>query len=195
MIQRDPLISLTEARALLLPRVPQFIQALNLSMASWNSSPPAYAVHMDPPARATIIHRFWYGYCGQLLSSDPGVRFKDLRGQRYLVVDETICIRFKLIDDSYLSRNLPTRQSRLWNAQLALEGPDIPRLDRLELGYISDITGTQVLRAYILLRVRDSVVWLWQILGVRDDTFQFARIPGATDMLGQLRFAYDDFST
>ena len=187
-------ISLPQARSLLLPKVPQFVEALVRSMDDWVSSPPRYAIHMDSAARATIIHHFWYGHCTHLLSTDPGVQFRKMRGQRYLVVNDRVWIRFKLVDDSYLSKNLPTTQSILWNAQLPLESPEIPRLDRLEFGYILDITGTKILRAYILLRLRKIVVWLWQVWGARDDVFPFAQIDRGSDMLGRLRFAYDDYS-
>ena len=35
---------------------------------------------------------------------------------------------------------------------------------------------------------------LWQVWGAKDDVFEFAHVPGGTDMLGRLRFAYNDFS-
>ena len=195
MFQQSQHMSLSEARELLLPHTPQFIEALRRSMNDWVTSPTRYAIHMDTAARAMILNRFWYGNCNQLLAAESTIEFRTLRGQRYLVVDGRVCVRFKLIDDSYLSRNLPTRQALRWNAQLPLESLDLPRLDRLEFGYIPDITGTKVLRAYILLRLRSTVVWLWQVWGARDDVFPFANVARGVDMLERVRFAYDDFST
>ena len=183
--------SLQQAIAVLMPRMPQFAQVLALSMASWLSSPPVYLIDMDQTARAIIFNRLWYGYCQRLMSGDSGIRFHNLQGQRYLVVDDVVLLRFKLVDRNHLSRNMPTRQSLRWNAQMSL---NIPDLARLEFAYFPDATWTRIERAYVLLRLRKHVVWLWQVWGARDDVFEFAQTPGGTDMMGRLRFAYNDFS-
>ena len=194
MVQQTQYISLPQARTMLMSRMSQFAQVLALSMASWVSSPPGYLMDMDQAARATIIHRFWYGHCQRLMAGDPGIRFQNLRGQRYLVVDDAVLMRFKLVNRNHLSSNMPTLQSLRWNAQMVLDIPDQPELARLEFAYLPDATWTRIERAYVLFRHHKHVVWLWQVWGAKDDVFEFAHVPGGTDMLGRLRFAYNDFS-
>ena len=189
------LITLPDAQTMLLPRLSAFAGALGQSRDAWVSSPISYSLHMDESARATIINNHWYGFVEPLLRQDPGVELRKLRGQRFLAIDDLIWLRLKRISDTYFSSNYPTRQSRAWNSQLALPPcSDMPRVDRLEFGYIPDITGTQVVRAYILLRLRKSVDWLWQVWGQKDDNFPFAKLANGTDAFGKVGYAYHDFS-
>ena len=124
----------------------------------------------------------------------PGIVLRKYRGQWFLEIDGRVWVRFKRLDNAYLSRNQPTPQSLAWNAQKALPLSNIPQVDRLEFGYIPDIAGTQVLRAYILRRLEHSVDWLWQVWGQKDDKFPYATMPGGTDAFGKVGYAYHDFS-
>ena len=186
-----PYISLPNAQASLMSRMPKFAQILALSMMSWSSSSPAYLTDMDQTARAKIVNCFWYSHCRRGFSGDPGIEFSTLNGQRYIKVDDTLLLRFKLVTKKHLSRNFPTKQSLYWNAQLPL---DIPDLARLELAYYPDETWTKIERAYVLYRLHNKIVWMWQIWGAKDDVYEYAHVPRGTDMLGRLRFAYNDFS-
>ena len=96
--------------------------------------------------------------------------------QRFLVIDERIILRFKLIDNNFHSRNYPTKRAIQWRLQQPFAG--IPRCERLELGYRVDITGTIISTrnpsdafATLLKVGLDRIVWMWQIAGEQIDTF------------------------
>ena len=188
----EQFISLPEAREILAPRLPAFANALGIAVRTWATGLSQYHRVLDESARAIIINQIWNTTVRSLLYDDTGVKFLKVSGQRFLYIDERISLRFKLVDTLYLSKNYPTSRALAWNRQLTL--PGIPRAGRVELGYIPDLTGTDIKCACVLLRVDDTVVWLWQIWGVRDDTFgQYVRQDG-TDMLGRVVFAYEDYS-
>ena len=187
-------ITLRQAQQLLSSRVPMFATVLKLGMLELLASPPIQLIDMTTTNKAANLNSFLYGNSRRRFAEDPGVEFKDLNQQRYLVMDAKVWLRFKLLKSDHLSRNLPTRQSLLWNAQLPLAGSTIQRLDRLELGYMPDALWTGIDKAYILLRVQNKVVWLWQIWGPRDDVFSYSQTATGADMFGEVRFAHHDYS-
>ena len=191
---QNQFITLHQTQQLLTSRVPSFASVLKLSMLELFASTPMQLIDMSATNKAANLCSYFYGNATRRFAVDPGVEFKDMNQQRYLVVDGQVWLRFKLLKSDHLSRNLPTRQSLLWNAQLPLEGPIIPRLDRLELGYMPDALWTGIDKAYILLRVQKKVVWLWQIWGPRDDVFPYSQTATGTDMFGEVRFAHHDYS-
>ena len=163
-----------------------------MAMRVWAAGPPVLHQFLDESARATVMHRLWYGFVEQRLREDPDVDFKSSLGQRFLVVSGSVVVRFKLVDRYYLSRNYPTKRSLAWKSQNYLR--DIPPASRLEFGYIPDITGTVPVRACMLLRLGNDILWLWQVLGERDDSFFSVTSVEGADLFGRNGFAYDDFS-
>ncbi len=188
----EHLITLPRAQNLLASKIPSFVSALGMTMKTWTASPPVFHQLLDESARATVMHRFWYGFVEQNLRQDSDVEFKSSLGQRFLVVSGKVVVRFKLVDRYYLSKNYPTKRSLAWKRQDHLRG--IPPASRVEFGYIPDITGTVLVRACMLLRLGNDILWVWQVLGERDNSFFSATPVEGTDLFDRQVFAYDDYS-
>ena len=163
-------ITLTETQRILQqPRINALTGALRSSIDTWNSALASAQMVLDKSARAMIINQYWYSFVNLALGGDEGVVLRNDQLQRFLVIDERIILRFKLIDNNFHSRNYPTKRAIQWSLQKPFAG--IPQCERLELGYRLDITGTIVRDAFVLLKVGDRIVWMWQIGGERIDTF------------------------
>ena len=188
-------ITLPDPKSVLIPRMPALANALGMAFHTWVHGSPAQLAILDETARAVCISQYWYEYVRRNCSKDTQVTFHDVQNQRFVFVDDSypIILRIKQVSDSYLSKNAPTHRSLGWNRQIQLDG--IPPGFRLELGYIPDLTGTTVSRACILFRLQNNVIWHWQIWGVQDTTLASAVRPNGTNMLGDVVFTYDDFST
>ena len=185
-------ISLPEAQGILYPdRVRSFVDALRDTLQSWNSELSSAQMVLDPAARAMNFSRYWYYNANIKLRDDSGVKFSTVQNQRLFTIDESIILRFKLIDRKFKSKNYPTRTAMRWRLQYSL--PGFPPCERLEFGYRLDLTGTVIQDAFIILRVGTTIVWLWQLWGPKLDTF-----PIQLDLtpLGQAQpvvFAYDNY--
>lgn len=181
-------IGMANAQVILRPRMPDLTVALRRSVHEWNTGLAPYHLRLDEYARAVVVNKLWYSYAEQLLFGDAGVAFHQESNGKYLVVDDSLVLRFKHLDGAYRTRNFPTRRAKAWNSQLHF--PNIPPLARLDLGYRLDVTGTVVLDAMVMLTVGKQSVWRWQIWGA--SISEFAASP--KDMLGRLVYAHDDYS-
>ena len=185
-------MTLTEARANLAPFMPVLTGALKLAVQNWNDRPPMEHQILDEIARGVIIGQHWYEFVNRLLDDEPRVQFHHISGQRFFCVDETIILRIKHVNRYNISRNYPTSRALRWNRQLPLMG--VPASTRLEFAYKMDLTGTVVDRACILLRFSNAILWMWQVWGMRDDTFAQTSDQVSKDLFDRGIFAYDDYS-
>ena len=112
-----------------------------------------------------------YFYSRMEEAPEHGVRFerREDRGQHYVVFEDRLAVRVKQIDKQYLSWNLPTPHSRLWNLQL--QAPGMEPLPKLELGYHLDALMNGYRSIHLLQRVDKIVDWREQIYGARTDAF------------------------
>lgn len=198
------LMSLEEAQDILRPRMQSFTDALAHCQKIWNAGrdgavpqqgyEQGYAfAHMslDASARATILNQEWYTYANKTLSGDRGVVFAKDQLQRFIIIDERLIVRFKLLDRDLCSRNYPTDRAQGWELQLPLDG--IPPVARLTYGYRLDLTGVEVKDAFVTHPRGDINEWVWQTSGERIDTFA---IPLRLRAVGQPEvkvFAYDNY--
>ena len=163
-------ITLTETQRILQPpRINALTGALRNSINTWNTALASAQMVLDKSARAMVINQYWYSFTNLALGDDEGVILSIDQLQRFLVIDERIILRFKLIDNNFHSSNYPTERAIQWRLQYPFAG--IPACERLELGYRLDITGTVIKDAFVLLRVGDRIAWMWQIGGEQIDTF------------------------
>ena len=181
-------IDLEGARAILQSRVPAFAVSLRKAIHEWNNRFGAYHAILDEFARAVLINQLWYAYSSQALHGDAGVLLDKYGNRYYYVLDDSVVLRFKHVDDAYRSWNHPTLRALAWGAQASL--PTIPPLAKLELGYRLDLTGTVVRDAVVMLNYNGRSLWRWQIWGRPID--EFAATP--RDAFGRAVYSHDDFS-
>ena len=186
-------ITLPDVQRILDPgRVRSFVGALRDTLKTWNTELASAQMVLDPAARAMNFSRYWYYNANLALSDDTGVKFNTVQNQRMFTIDERIILRFKLIDRAFKSKNYPTRKATQWRLQYPL--PVFPPCERLEFGYRLDLTGTGVEDAFILLRVGNTVVWLWQLWGARIDTFPIQLDLTPIGQTQPIVFAYDNYA-
>ena len=167
----EPLISLENARAALHSRMQGFTDALVECQKIWNKEFAFAQMTLDSSARAHVLNQYWYAFARNIFSGDTGVVFSMEQLQRYVVVDERVIIRFKLLDGKLCTRNYPTAHAVDWRLQIPLEG--LQPCARLHYGYRMDITGTKVRDAFVTLPQGSFNEWVWQTSGEPIDTFGF----------------------
>lgn len=187
-------ITLPKAQSLLQPdRVPAFVRALKNSMHVWNTTLSQSQLVLSSSTRAGVINDYWYYFANQQLGGKAGISVQQEQLQRFLVVDDQLIVRFKLVDQNLRSRNYPTSMSKNWNNQLPLKG--IPSLSRCEFGYRLTLTGTAIEDAFLLLRSGEKLLWVWQVFGSQIDTIPI-QLPFPSPGQPQPSvFAYTDLSS
>ncbi len=186
-MQSPHYIALPKAMTILQPYVPDFARCLKRSVHEWNTGLGHLHVQLDEFARSVIINRLWYTSAEQILPPSM-VKADKVGNGKYLVIDETVVVRFKHLDKSYRPQNYPTERSTAWDKQLSF--PSIPALARLDLGYRMDLTGTIVQTAMIMLNIGKHTVWRHQIWGY--PVSEFASTP--KDLRGNLVYSHSDHS-
>jgi len=146
---------------------------------------------IDRSARAHILNQYWYEYARQIFEGDRGVVFSNDQLQRYMVIDERVVLRFKLLDVYLRPSNYPTDHSLGWNRQIPLDG--LPTCARLHYGYRMDVTGTSVKDAFIILPRGRFNEWVWQTSGEPIDTFGFQMSFSDECQIRPTVFAYDHY--
>ena len=185
-------ITLAETQNILQPpRISALASALRNSVNTWNSAFASAQMVLDRSARAMIINQYWYSFANLALGDDPRVMSGIDQLQRFLVIDERIILRFKLIDRNSDSRNYPTKRATQLRLQFPFEG--LPESEWLEFGYRLDLTGTVIQDAFVLLRVGTRIVWLWQIGGNQIDMFPIQLELRPRGIAEPYVFAYDNY--
>ena len=163
-------ISLPETVGILQPpRINALASAIHNALNTWNTAFGPAQMVLDGSARAIVINQHWYYFAKLALCDDPDITWGIDQGQRFLVIDERIILRFKLIDRNFESKNYPTKRASQLRLQYPLKG--LPEYEWLEVGYRLDITGTVLQDAFVLLRIGNQIPWLWQIGGNQIDEF------------------------
>ncbi len=191
----EPIMSLETARAILASRMQGLTDALSQCQETWNNSNQGYAfaqMILDGSARAHVINQHWYANARTIFAGDSGVLFSREQFQRYLVFDEKVILRFKLLDNNLHASNYPTDHAIDWLQQIPL--PDIPPCARVHYGYRMDVTGTRVKDAFIILpQSKLDNAWVWQTSGEPIDTFGF-QLPLSEASAPSLVYWYDNYS-
>ena len=189
----NPYITLPQAKKILDPRrVAVLTGALRNALSTWNTALAPAQMMLNSSARAMNINQMWYFFVGLGIDDDPSIILSEDQLQKFLVIDERVILRFKLIDRNFASRNYPTIRANQWRLQYSL--PSLPQCERLEMGYRLDITGTEVQDAFIILRYGDTILWLWQIWGDKIDNFEVQLKLGPKTGPEPMVFDYDTYA-
>jgi hypothetical protein len=191
-VDGDP-ISLPEAQPILRSHLPALARSMAQAVRTLNDLPNPSPMALDATGQATFLSQHFYYFASVNMDGDPRIRFRKDQLQRYIVVDERLILRFKKFDVNLRARNYPTEHARHWVTQIPLKG--LPEVERLELGYRPDLTGTAIQYAFIILPHGEINEWVWQIWGDPAEPppgIQIRMRPPSPNP--PMPYAYDDFS-
>lgn len=185
------ILTLQDARLALSSRMQGFTDALSQCQKIWNEKYDFAQRTLDDSARAHIINQHWYDFARKIFADDIGAVFLKDQLQQYIVVDEKVIIRFKLLNNQLRVSNYPTNHTEDWKLQIPM--PGIPLCARLHYGYRMDITGTKIKDAFIILPQGSINEWVWQTSGEPIDTFGFQIPLHETNISKPTVYAYDNY--
>ncbi len=194
-------IPLVDAQALLQPQIPLLLDVAKQSLSLFLAN-PVVVRQASGLGRAVFLWDNFYAISETAFVNVPGVEYAVAEGQRHLIVDGQVILRFKKVDAFYESCNGRTKRSDYWNCQLELHGTPNVNLPRLDIGYTLDATGTQYDRLCVLLRgvrakgVRrrgTTVRWLW-LLGGKPETKFHLISNGGVNLFGEQVYAYGNYT-
>lgn len=186
-----PDITLERAREILILYAPDFVGSLKAVLKDWNEGLGQFQVAMDASTRAHIHNQLFYHHFGLRIATVSQIRFGKDQQQRYLIVNDQVLLRAKLLDRRLRASNFQTVHTTEWSQQAHL--PEIPPVPRLNFGYRLDLTGTAIKDAFITMPNGDPHAvndWVWQLYGQPIVAFGQQRRLFPT---GEV-FQYDDFS-
>lgn len=132
-----------------------------IPMNAWNeyhrAVPQDLQVRFCSRTRASAIHNLMVANAHAYAASTDGVRTFESQQMVGITIDGRLAIRFKKLDEDSLSRNQPTRQVEEYRNQQPLDGIDAAHF--LELGYLTDETGTKLLEIRIAHPSGRGVSW------------------------------------
>jgi hypothetical protein len=113
--------------------------------------------------------------------------------QNFINVNQEVVLRVKHFDRSFRTRNAKTRHNSRWEQQGQLF--PLPPVERLDFGYRSDPLGIEIQDAFVALRVRSNLLWLWQVLGdeIQDPWAQYSLTPVVREQ--EPKYLYDNFGS
>ena len=118
---------------------------------------------LDARARACFINRHIVTRAQTVFADDNSVRIVSVRGFIQLVLLKSrLILRFKKLDQQGRSRNILTRNQRLWFTPAA-KLPEMPHeAMRLVAGYVLDVVSAELSRVLVTLPNGPSAV-MWVI--------------------------------
>jgi len=153
-------------------------------LARYQETPADLRIEHDGRASATCIYSHMVTLADDLLTDQPGVVFKNIRGLKVWILGERATVRFKKMDEDGRTRNYPTKQARDFDRQMSLPGIPHPPLN-LVVGYLPNALGTEVERVQVARPSGRAIDWCAAIIPVDD------RVVGETrwiDVTRQGRF-------
>lgn len=181
-------ITMEKAKSVLQLRMPTLAGALEKAVHEWSYGLSKYHKELDTFVRGVFINGLWYEYAKQGLHGDSGVLLEKNGQRATLVIDKSLVLRLKHVNDAYRSRNYPTRRNLAWNDQVHF--PSIPPIPRLDFRYRMDLIGVAVEDAMVTFGHGMHCSWRWQVWGY--PVSEFAAVP--RDMFGRTVYSHDDYS-
>jgi hypothetical protein len=120
---------------------------------------------LDARTRACFINRHIVARIQAVFADDNSVRVVSVRGFIQLVLLKSrLILRFKKLDESGRSRNILTRNQRLWFSPAA-KLPETPaEAMRLVAGYVLDVVSAELTRVLVTLPNGPSaVMWIIEL--------------------------------
>lgn len=134
-------------------------------LARYREYPPQFLIDHDARTSANCIYSHMVTLADELLTDQPGVVFKNIKGLKVWILGERATIRFKKMDKDGRYQNYQTKQAKEFDRQMSLPGIPHPPLN-LVVGYLPDPTGTEVERVQVARPMGKSVDWCAAIVPV-----------------------------
>jgi hypothetical protein len=140
------------------------------SHATYRSYDSAILIEHDARAQANCTYAHMVAAADRRFINRAGIRSLEIRGLKlWLFEHASVVVRFKKMDEDGRSRNYPTRQARLFDAQLEL--PSLPPKPlRLTVGYLLDATGVEFIRTQIARPDGRDALWCGAVIPREDRT-------------------------
>ena len=123
-----------------LPEMAEFRPIMLEAWQRWQDEvDPSTKVDLTDSTRAFVVHNFIVAEAAKRLE---GVAVLHDKSKLKLFLIGNYAIRFKKHDPALISSNVETRQVKRFMGQLPLSG--IPSIHNLEVGYVLDPLGTQI---------------------------------------------------
>lgn len=162
-----PILKLHQAKPILEPIHENLMSSVRSGFDDWvkirdfagslDGGPLAY----KPRTKAGIIHDHIEKYIRSNFEGLPDINVDDYNGIFGMLVQGSLFLRFKKMDDTYSIKNFPTVQHKNYINQQKIDAiPDSPTY--LFVGYVPDKTWSRIKGIYIACWMGDSLEWVDQ---------------------------------
>lgn len=163
-------LTLDDAEKHLEPYFPALREIINTAWKDWESLPDEQRAKIDARARANCVNSFIIHNTRKYFEERTGVKVAEKRGLFLLDFFDEINLRFKKLNKDKKPSNIKTTQQL--NFALQLELPGMPKVVRLTLGYILDITQTKIKDILIVFYKGKNLIWEIPITNSSSNIFQ-----------------------
>ena len=155
----------SEVRKIITPqREGKVDRAYSRAVADWVESPDRSKISRWPRTRANVIFEYLANHLTEEFESDQNARFEWGDETFRLIFDEKLLIRFKKATKNGVGSSIPTQaEIDFCNPQLDL--PGMPGVQKVEISYKLNATGTAVDRINVAARDQDKPLWAYPLSG------------------------------
>jgi len=111
--------------------------------------------------RRTILHEYIVAEVRTRYGDVPGVKIRELKSGRFLIVVEGLVLLFKHVDSALRPSNYPTKTAIAFNQQMPL--PEVPRGSRLIIGYQLNEFETALSGIHVIMMLDTTVNWSYEL--------------------------------
>lgn len=158
------------AENLLKPYFPSLRQIILGAWADWESLPDEQRSKIDARARANCVNSFIVHNARKFFEDNNGVKVSDRRGLFLVEFFDELNLRFKKLTKDKKTSNVATKQQR--NFVLQLELPGMPKVVRITVGYLLDVTQTKIKDIFLVLYHGAEIAWDISILNAKSSVIQ-----------------------
>lgn len=155
----------SEVRKIITPqRESKVDRAYSRAVTDWVENADRAKMSRWPRTRANVIFEYLANHLTEEFDSDPNARFEWGDETFRLIFDEQLLIRFKKANKNGVGSSIPTQaEIDFCNPQLDL--PGMPGVQKVEISYKLNATGTAVDRINVAARNQDKPLWAYPLSG------------------------------
>ena len=155
----------SEVRKIITPqREGKVDRAYSRAVADWVESPDRSKISRWPRTRANVIFEYLANHLKEEFESDQNARFEWGDETFRLIFFLLLLIRFKKATKNGVGSSIPTQaEIDFCNPQLDL--PGMPGVQKVEISYKLNATGTAVDRINVAARDQDKPLWAYPLSG------------------------------
>lgn len=132
------------------------------AMSDWMACEDKPKLSRWDRVRANMIFAYLANHLVEEFSSDPGARFIWEKETFKLTFDQKVVTRFKKANDNGVGSNIDT-QAELGFCDPQMEIPGLPGLQKVEIDYTLNVTGTAICEVNVVARNGKKPLWSYPI--------------------------------